>query len=80
MDRDMLLGELRKRLENNNIELTSKIDFNYDKTNKCLQMNLGEGISENMQKDSAAFEGWAVALKANLPDMIEFIKLSWDEK
>lgn len=33
---------------------------------------------KNMQTDNAAFEGWAVCLKAWLPEVIESVELKWD--
>lgn len=35
-------------------------------------------VSENMQDDGAAFEGWAICLKGWLPDQIKRVCLSWD--
>lgn len=34
---------------------------------------------DNMQTDNAAFEGWAVCLKAWLPDKIAHVELKWDK-
>ena len=34
-------------------------------------------VLENMQTDKAAFEGWAICLKAWLPDKVKTIKLDW---
>lgn len=39
---------------------------------------IGDGVKNNMQTDSAAFEGWAVCLKAWLPNEIECVELKWD--
>lgn len=35
-------------------------------------------ICENMQTDNAAFEGWAIVLKAWMPNAINKVRLSWD--
>ena len=35
-------------------------------------------VSENMQDDGTAFEGWAICLKGWLPDQITRVCLSWD--
>lgn len=35
-------------------------------------------VNENMQDDGAAFEGWAICLKAWLPNQITRVCLSWD--
>lgn len=75
---DKLLRELKKRCDNNNIVFTTGIDFTYDEKQKTVHMVMKNGIKENMQNDSAAFEGWALALKANLKDMVDYITLDWD--
>lgn len=81
IDVDFLLKELRKRCKNDSIKITKGIKFEYDEPSKTLYltMNSGNGIKKNMQEDSAAFEGWALAFKANLADYINSIVLDWDE-
>lgn len=34
-------------------------------------------VLENMQTDKAAFEGWAICLKAWIPDIVKTVKLDW---
>lgn len=47
---------------------------------KSLRLELDkESCKANMQKDSAAFEGWALVLKAELEDEIENIELRWEQ-
>lgn len=75
---EKLLTELKKRCDNSHILITSHIDFNYDDKLKTIHMVMKKGIKQNMQKDAAAFEGWALALKANLEDLVSHITLDWD--
>ncbi len=35
--------------------------------------------NKNMQEDNAAFEGWAICLKAWMPEKIDNVVLKWDE-
>ena len=73
-----------------NIILPKYISFNIQEDKKLL-LNIeeqkgifaGEEIAlnatcKNMQTDNAAFEGWAVCLKAWLPDDIKTVELKWD--
>ena len=73
-----------------NIILPKYISFNIQEDKKLL-LNIeeqkgifaGEEIAlnatcKNMQTDNAAFEGWAVCLKAWLPDEIITVELKWD--
>lgn len=77
---ETLLKELKKRCNNNSIRLTQGIEFEYDKSNKTVHMALKTGISSNMQENVAAFEGWAIAIKANLEDLVKKVILSWKEE
>lgn len=74
------------------IVLPKYISFTIEEdTNKlCLYIQEQEGVCEgkkktenatyrNMQSDNAAFEGWAVCLKAWLPNIISSVELKWDE-
>lgn len=77
-------GRLRR------IILPKYISFKIQKDKKLL-LNIEEqkGICDgeeiilnatckNMQSDNAAFEGWAICLKAWLPSIIESVELKWD--
>ena len=74
------------------IALPNYITFTIEEeTNKlCLYIEEQEGVCEgktvkinatcqNMQSDNAAFEGWAVCLKAWLQNAISTVELKWDE-
>lgn len=74
---DKLLKELRRRLNNDSIKLTKGIDFTFDEKLKIVHMELKNGTVKNMQEDVAAFEAWALALKANLNDLVDGITLNY---
>lgn len=73
------------------IKLPKYISFVIQETTRTLQIYIQEqeGICDgqkvilnatcnNMQSDNAAFEGWAICLKAWLPEQIERVCLKWD--
>ena len=74
------------------IALPQYISFTIQENTKklCLYIEEQKGIlsgkevienatCNNMQTDNAAFEGWAVCLKAWLPNAISTVELKWDE-
>jgi len=63
-----------------NIVLPKYISFTIiDDSQKLFLYIDGQAVGQNMQTDNAAFEGWAVCLKAWLPDRINYVKLKWDK-
>lgn len=73
------------------IKLPKYIIFKIDEANKVLNLYIQEqdalkdgnpiklnAACCNMQTDNAAFEGWAICLKAWMPDKIEKVVLGWD--
>lgn len=63
-----------------NIVLPKYISFTIiDDSQKLFMYIDGQSVGQNMQTDNAAFEGWAVCLKAWLPDRINYVKLKWDK-
>ena len=67
MNKKEILEKLQ--LENKNLRLPSGIDFNIK--DKVLTISMTKkGLTENMQTDASAFEGWAIFLIAWLPNMI----------
>lgn len=73
------------------IKLPKYISFIIQETTTTLQIYIQEQVGEcngrevvlnatcnNMQSDNAAFEGWAICLKAWLPEHIERVCLKWD--
>lgn len=81
-DNAWLLQELKKENKRNggsqSIGLPSRIEFKYDKDTKTVHMVMGKGITKNMQDNEAAFEGWALAIKANLEEIVDKVVLSWN--
>lgn len=52
--------------------------------NGCLDIHIGHKgdvypVTENMQTDGTAFEGWAICLKSWLPEEINEVRLTWDK-
>jgi len=63
-----------------NIVLPKNISFTIiDDSQKLFMYIDGQAVGQNMQTDNAAFEGWAVCLKAWLTDRINYVKLKWDK-
>lgn len=57
--------------------LPSEIDFRIK--DNALFLNIsGKGVLENMQCDGAAFESWAICIKAAIPE-ISNVVMSWNE-
>jgi len=83
----MLINELKKATKNSYIALPKYISFILE-SNACLKMYIQEqtdnngkpinALLTNMQSDNAAFEGWAIVLKALIPEKINKIELKWD--
>ena len=71
---------------NRGIKLSKYIYFNLDSRKLLLHIKeqmsengkICNPICENMQKDYAAFEGWAITLKAWLYTAIDTVELKWD--
>ena len=81
-----ILNQLKIKTQSNNITLPDYIEFMI--VNSILYMEMIEAERENgkvlnsvcddnMQADNATFEGWAICLKAWLPEMIEKVCLKW---
>ena len=71
------------------LTLPQYISFTIKDKKLCLNIEEQEGVCngekvienatcKNMQSDNAAFEGWAICLKAWLPEKIETVELKWD--
>lgn len=76
--KDEILSKLNSKFKSNNIRFPLYIDFNIN--NKILHIKLVEkSCTENLQKDYAAFEGWAICIKYHLPELIENVLLDWEE-
>lgn len=84
ISKSSILSQLKKQSHKNRLKLPEYIDFEIK--NSTLHMAIKPSkrengivnyVTENMQTDNAAFEGWAICLKAWLPEMIEKVCLKW---
>ena len=52
--------------------------ISFEQVGKKLILHLSEeGLTSNMQKDTCAFEGWALCILANNPDTYEKVRIDW---
>lgn len=79
MNKEALLVELKtaikKEKETKFLKLPSSIDFSLQ--GNTLEIKINNGLTMNMQTNDSAFEGWAVCLKFNLPELIDDVKITW---
>ena len=76
MNKEQILKKLQAK--NKNLRLLTEMDFNIDE-DKVLTIGMNKkGLTSNMQDDSAAFEGWAICLKAWLPESIDKVVINGD--
>lgn len=85
ISKQSILIQLKAKTQVNSVKLPEYIEFEIK--NSTLYMAItpykrGNGIvvnyvTENMQTDNAAFEGWAICLKTWLPDLIDTVCLKW---
>ncbi len=75
MRKQEILKLLRSKIKR--VNFPKDIDFNINSEKKELVITMTRnGICSNMQTDAAAFEGWAICLKAWLPEYIEKVIVS----
>ncbi len=75
MDKKQLLRCLRDSLKNSSIKFPAGIDFQGN--NRAISIIMRNGVTKNMQEDSAAFEGWALVVRTHIPD-VRSVHLTWD--
>ena len=72
-----LIKELKKVMPN--AELPSSYGYTYKKDEKELTLLVkNKGLKANLQKNEAAFESWAIALRYYLKEYIETITIDWE--
>lgn len=77
MKNQEIVCKLRQISQNTNVNLPKSIDF--EVLDGILRINLSDkGVCANMQSNESAFEGWALCLKAWLPDLIEKVLIYWN--
>ena len=75
MKKEEILKKLQEK--NKNIRLPSEMDFTIQ--DNVLTIGMTEkGLISNMQTDAAAFEGWAICLKAWLPEFVDKVIIKGD--
>ena len=77
MNKQEILATLKRNCGSNSIKLPSDIEFNILDEMLNIKITAASTV-QNMQKDSSAFEAWAVLLKRWIEE-IETVSLSWDE-
>ena len=86
ISKSSILSQLKIKTQPNGIKLPKYIEFKI--INSTLYMEMVEAkrkngkilnsvCDDNMQADNATFEGWAICLKACLPEMIDKVCLKW---
>lgn len=76
MNKKQILDRLKKNVGSDSVRLPSQIDFSL--SNSILEMHVnGSGVRDNMQTNGSAFEGWALCIKACIPEVSKVI-LKWD--
>lgn len=69
--------KLRQITQNDSLSLPKSIDF--EVSDGILKVGISDkGVCANMQSNESAFEGWALCLKAWLPDLIEKVSIFWN--
>ncbi len=58
--------------------LPGHVGFEIEERNLILRYD-DIAVTKNMQTDDSSFEGWAFALKARLPHLIDTVTISWKE-
>ena len=76
MEKELLLERLKRITGNDNLKFPSQIQLSFKEFTLTMHIN-GKGVRDNMQTNGSAFEGWAICIKAYIPE-IKNIILSWD--
>lgn len=77
MKNQEIVCRLRQVTQNASINLPKSIDF--EVLDGILRIGVSDkGVCANMQSNESAFEGWALCLKAWLPDLIEKVSICWN--
>ncbi len=82
-NRQWLLERLKQSVNNTGVRLPAGIKFQVDNKEEAISMHLARDskgalcVTANMQTDPAAFEGWALVIRAHIPG-INSVRLTWD--
>ncbi|MDR1880028.1 MAG: hypothetical protein LBQ78_03770 [Tannerellaceae bacterium] len=77
MNKKEIIKQLQSITGNPNVSLPVWIDFEIREGLLLVGLSR-QGIFKNMQEDDSAFEGWAICLKAWLPERIKNVQISWN--
>lgn len=76
MNKENILKAIQKETDNDKINFPRDIEFASNEGALTVTMS-AKGLIDNMQEDDAAFEGWAIAIKANLPEQAKKVCICW---
>lgn len=76
MKKEEILKELKKITSNKDLRFPEALDIESNDGVLSLTMTTN-GLKENMQENPAAFEGWAIAIKAIAPDLAKEVHIKW---
>lgn len=70
--------EIFKNLKQHHKSLKNPQNLGIESINGVLFITMDEkGLTSNMQNNEAAFEGWAIAIKAVIPDLAKKVIIKW---
>lgn len=76
MNKEEILKLLKNETRNTNLRFPEGLEVVSD--NGILTITMTQnGLQDNMQNDHPAFEGWAIAIKANAPKLAEKVIIKW---
>lgn len=76
MKKEELLRQLRDVSGNTSLRFPS--DLGFESNDGILSISLHtKGLEGNMLNDYSAFEGWAIAIKAIVPELVKFVNIKW---
>ena len=76
MNKDDILKLIQTNTGNNHIQLSNKNEFCIDDGVLTIILNADATVAI-MQSDEAAFEGWAICIKSQLPEIVHNVILKW---
>ena len=70
---------MSKSASNNRLQFPEAM--NIESNNGILSITMTtKGLQENMQENPSAFEGWAIAIKAIMPELAEEVVIKWQSE
>lgn len=76
MNKEEILKLLKNETRNTYLRFPEGLEVESD--NGILTITMTQnGLQDNMQTDHSAFEGWAIAIKANAPKLAEKVIIKW---